>query len=192
MPKQIRRKKDKVYLAIFIVVAVVVGGISYWVLQKGNREIEENRNKIQEMEIKKGGGEEVGEIDTSNWETYVNEEYEVKGPAEWKSIELPEQNYMSLGKTIDSPLIEFNVLDNPSEYPPKEWLEDKNIDFTILEETTINGLSALKVSERLRMGDIPVTIYINKGKKLYGIGCVSDSPADLEIFNKIVNSFKLK
>ena len=171
--------------------ALVAGGFLWWQIKKANQEMSmETKTVIRVSKPKEE--QKTEEIDTSNWKTYVNEEYEVKGPTEWKSMELLEQNYFGLGKTIDSSLIEFNVLDNSSEYTPREWLEDRNIDFTTLEETTIDGLPALKVSERLRMGDIPVTIYVTKDKKLYSISCVSALPADLAIFNKVVSSFKLK
>jgi len=47
------RKKDKIYLTIFIVVAVVVGGTLYWTIQRGIEEIDENSAKIQEAAIRK-------------------------------------------------------------------------------------------------------------------------------------------
>ena len=47
------RKKDKIYLTIFIMVAVVVGGLSYWTLQKGIEEIEENSARIQNVVIRR-------------------------------------------------------------------------------------------------------------------------------------------
>ena len=46
-------RKDKIYLAIFIVVAVIIGLFSYRALQRGIKEIEANSAEIQSVEVLK-------------------------------------------------------------------------------------------------------------------------------------------
>jgi hypothetical protein len=188
------KNQKKLYVLMFILIAALVGIIIVSLIfsYKASKSQTSTPTNPATKEETKSENKNEEEIDTLNWKTYTNNNYEVKIPAEWKIIELPEKNYLGLGKTDDKLLIEFNTLDNPLEYSPKRWLESKNIDFTILEEMTNNGLPALKVSEKLRMGDIPVTIYIAKNNKLYSISCASDQPEDLKIFDQIINNFKLK
>lgn len=89
MSEKIKRKPDKIYLAIFVVVALVVGGILVWWSRKQVQEINKEAEINTEIKIEKSI-KETKDIDTSKWKTYVNEEYgySVKVPEEWDMKEV--------------------------------------------------------------------------------------------------------
>lgn len=132
MPKQIRRKKDKIYLAIFIVVALVVGGFLWWWIKEANQEMSKETEIATSQASKPKEKQKAEEIDTSNWKTYVNEEYgySLKVPEGWEETKVDDKRemFMKTYKEFSPQVgirgeIVIDVFSNQEKLSLSEWID---------------------------------------------------------------------
>ena len=160
-------------------VAVVVGGLSYWAIQRGVEEIEENSARIQEAGIKK----EVSEIDTSNWKTYVNEKYgySLKVPEGWEEIRVNSKSII-FKKTFKefSPQVKVegevivDVFSNEEKLSLRDWIDknDQQEESSVksIKETELGGYKGLKRIIVLELDGLEYKdIYIQIDNLIYDI-----------------------
>jgi hypothetical protein len=91
-------KRNIVILGTVLILAIVVVG-GFWVW-RSNQKVEVVEEQIQSQNQQQGGDQQVL-VDTSDWNTYRNEEYgfEVKYPEEWE-ISLVENGFMKVRNEI--------------------------------------------------------------------------------------------
>jgi hypothetical protein len=193
MPFITQGKTNWKFLLIVIILAIIVGGGTLWLLVK--KEL-----PYQPSEIKK--------IDeTANWKTYRNEEYgfEVKYPNNWYAepedlaglsakLSIIFGNYLikeSYGRE-DYTFVNFVVEDATI----NEYLNEMKKYGAKIEETNIASSKAYKTittGEEVYLGDNlnpSISITIMHNNHVYGLLILYPNEISEKVFNQIVSTFK--
>jgi len=201
-------KKSIIIASIVIVLALIGGGV-FWYVKQGkelvNMPVVENNNLEEEQ---KGNELQGEEIDTSEWLTYRNEEYgfEVKYPEEWiikeennKFTFIDPDNYDDFYKWTEMEIGFWDNIDNLEEkilepfktkygYKTLDDLVEKDINVFSYAYIYIDNVNVLDIHFT---GESSITSYNIPSKKKYNSYILVDIRTYHKLKNTILSTIKI-
>ncbi|MFH1890375.1 MAG: thrombospondin type 3 repeat-containing protein [Candidatus Kuenenbacteria bacterium] len=141
----------------------------------------------------------VGNVETANWQTYVNSKYgfEIKYPVDWYLYEeinnirvQPEKDIPGSIPGPSSEAFEVVIMENIdnldlAEFVKQDW-QKAGAKYS-QEEITISGINGLKVEQQEEAIDPTPYVYLSVGDQVYKL---KRNLGDLDNFNQILSTFK--